>query len=86
MKENENTVKILTLEKEHEAILPLLRKAFEDADIAMHFNSKLDRAYDGIFVTQKGLGDIYVFEKDKERAEEILTDILPDYNVDNLPQ
>jgi hypothetical protein len=83
MKENENTVKILTLEKEHEAILPLLKKAFEDADIAMHFHSKLDSAYDGIFVTQKGLGDIFVFEKDRERAAEILTDILPDYEAGN---
>ena len=81
MKENESTVKILTLEKEHEALFPLLKKAFEEADIAMHFNSKLDSAYDGIFVTQKGLGDIYVFEKDKERAMEILTDILPDYEA-----
>ena len=82
MKENEDTVKILTLEREHEAALPLIRKAFEDANIDMHFSSKFDTAYDGIFVTQKGLGDIYVFQKDKERAEEILNDILPDYESD----
>jgi hypothetical protein len=82
MNDNEKTVKILTLEKEHEAILPLIAKAFEEADIAMNFNSKFDRAYDGIFITQKGLGDIYVFERDKERAIEILTDIVPGYEAD----
>ena len=35
MKENEDTVKILTLEREHETALPLIRKAFQDANIAM---------------------------------------------------
>jgi len=86
MKENEDTVKILTLEKEHETTLPLIRKAFEDANIAMHFHSKFDTAYDGIFISQKGLGDIYVFNKDRKRAEDILNDILPDYYYDNPSQ
>jgi len=82
MKENEDTVKILTLEREHETVLPLIRKAFEDAEISMHFHSKFDTAYDGIFINQKGLGDIYVFNKDRKRAEDILNDILPDYGSD----
>ena len=82
MKENEDTVKILTLEREHETVLPLIRKAFEDANIAMHFHSKIDTAYDGIFINQKGLGDIYVFNKDRKQAEDILKDILPDYDSD----
>ena len=76
MHENEETVKILTLERKHESLMPLIEEAFSKADIAIHFQSKFDTAYDGIFVTQKGLGDIYVFRKDREKAEEILRDIL----------
>ena len=76
MHENEETVKIFTLEREHESLVPLIREAFSEAGIAIHFQSKFDTAYDGIFVTQKGLGDIFVFRKDRDKAEEILRDIL----------
>ena len=76
MNENEETVKIFTLEKEHESLVPLIREAFAKADISMHFQSKLDTAYDGIFVTQKGLGDIFVFERDREKALALLNAIL----------
>ena len=86
MKENESTVKILTLERKHEAILPLIKKAFEQANIDMHFQSKFDTAYDGIFIGQKGLGDIYVFRQDQARAEEILKDILADYEGESSDQ
>ena len=82
MEKNEKTVKILTLEREHETVLPLIKKAFDDAGIAMNFSSKFDTAYDGIFISQKGLGDIYVFAGDREKAEIILKDILPDYKGD----
>ena len=82
MIDNEDTVKVYTLEREHETVLPLIRKAFEDEKISMHFHSKFDTAYDGIFINQKGLGDIYVFNKDRKRAEDILKDILPDYDSD----
>ena len=76
MRENEQTVKIFTLEREHEALLPLIQESFADENIELRFHSKLDTAYDGIFVTQKGFGDIYVFQKDKDKALEILNDIL----------
>ena len=76
MHENEQTIKIFTLEREHEALLPLIQESFAEENIEIRFHSKLDTAYDGIFVTQKGFGDIYVFQKDRDRALEILNDIL----------
>lgn len=76
MRENEKTIKIFTLEREHEALLPLIQESFAEENIVLRFQSKLDTAYDGIFVTQKGFGDIYVFEKDRDRAVAILNDIL----------
>ena len=81
MRENEKTIKIFTLERAHEALLPLIRESFASENIELHFQSKLDTAYDGIFVTQKGFGDIFVFESDRERAEEILHDILQDFEA-----
>ena len=82
MNDNEETVKIFTLEREHESLVPLIREAFAAADISMHFQSKFDTAYDGIFISQKGLGDIFVFKKDRARAEEILRDIISQNQTD----
>ena len=76
MYEKEKTVCIFTLEKEHESLIPLIEDAFNKEDIAMQIRSKYDTAYDGLFVGQKGIGDLYVFDKDKERAEKILEQIL----------
>lgn len=76
MYEKEKTVCIFTLEKEHESLIPLIEDAFNKEDIAMQIRSKYDTAYDGLFVGQKGIGDLYVFDKDKKRAEKILKQIL----------
>ena len=76
MYEKEKTVCIFTLEKEHESLIPLIEDAFNKEDIAMQIRSKYDTAYDGLFVGQKGIGDLYVFDKDKERAQKILKQIL----------
>jgi hypothetical protein len=35
-----------------------------------------DSAYDGIFMAQKGYGQVLVDDKDKQRAEEILNETL----------
>ena len=75
MKEDK-IIKIFTLEKEHEYLIPLIQETFDKKNISFRIKSKYDTAYDGIFVGQKGVGDIYVFEKDKEKAETILNDIL----------
>ena len=69
------TVKIYTLEKEDEVLLPLIKEAFKKEDIPLQIRSKYDTAYDGIFIGQKGLADLYVFEKDEQRALALLTEI-----------
>jgi hypothetical protein len=71
----EETVKIYTLEKEDEVILPLIKEAFNKEEIPLQIKSKYDTAYDGIFIGQKGLADLYVFEKDEERAVVLLNEI-----------
>lgn len=76
MNKENKTIKILTLEKEQEYLIPLIQETFDRENISFRVKSKYDSAYDGIFVGQKGVGDIYVFENDKEKAEAILNDIL----------
>ena len=76
MRDDEQSIKIFTLELKHQALLPLIEDAFAKENIEFRLRSKYDRAYDGLYIGQKGLGDIYVFEKDQERARQILKDIL----------
>jgi hypothetical protein len=76
MRDDEISVKIFTLELKHQALLPLIEDAFARENITFRLRSKYDRAYDGIYLGQKGLGDIYVFKQDKEKALQILHDIL----------
>ena len=76
MKSEDKIVKIFTLEKDHEFLIPLIEESFRNEQIEFRLRSKYDTAYDGIFVTQKGVGDIYVFTRDKEKAEKILRDSL----------
>ena len=75
MNQTEETVKIYTLDKEDEIILPLIKEAFNKEDIPLQIRSKYDTAYDGIFIGQKGLADLYVFEKDEQRAVALITEI-----------
>ncbi len=76
MNKMEETVKIYTLDKEDELVLPLIKMAFKRENIPLQIRSKYDTAYDGIFIGQKGLADIYVFNKDEQRATALLTEIL----------
>jgi len=76
MRDDESGIKIFTLEQKHLALLPLIEDTFKEHHIDFRLRSKYDLAYDGIFIGQKGLSDIYVFEKDKQNALEILEDIL----------
>lgn len=75
MDQTQETVKIYTLEKEDDVLLPLIKEAFKKEDIPLQIRSKYDTAYDGIFIGQKGLADLYVFEKDEQRAIELLSEI-----------
>ena len=52
-----------------------IKEAFKKEDIPLQIRSKYDTAYDGIFIGQKGLADLYVFEKDERRALALLTEI-----------
>lgn len=76
MDSTEETVKIYTLDKEDELLLPLIKEAFKRENIPLQIRSKYDTAYDGIFIGQKGLADINVFNKDEQRAIALLTEIL----------
>ena len=76
MHDDEISVKIFTLELKHQALLPLIEDAFSKENIEYRLGSKYDRAYDGIYIGQKGLGDLYVFKQDQEKAIQILNDIL----------
>jgi hypothetical protein len=75
MDQTEDTVKIYTLEKEDEVILPLIKEAFKKENIPLQIRSKYDTAYDGIFIGQKGLADLYVFMKDEQRSIALLAEI-----------
>jgi hypothetical protein len=79
MNQSEETVKIYTLEKEDEILLPLIKEAFKKEDIPLQIRSKYDTAYDGLFVGQKGIGDIYVFKQDEQRSIDLLAKIK-EYN------
>ena len=75
MNQTESTVKIYTLEKEDEVLIPLIKEAFDKEDIPLQIRSKYDTAYDGIFIGQKGLADLYVFKKDEYKSLDLLAEI-----------
>jgi hypothetical protein len=81
MYDKEETVRIHTLEKEHESLISLIEEAFKNEGIALQIRSSYDSAYDGLFIGQKGIGDLYVFQKDKKRAIEILNQILASHST-----
>ena len=72
----EDIIKIFTLDKKDETIIPLIEKTFKKAGIELQIRSNYDTAYDGLFIGQKGLADIYVMEKDEEKGRSILDDLL----------
>jgi len=76
MKNEQKTVKIFTIERQHEMLIPYISKTFEEHKIPLQVRSNFDTAYDGIFVGQKGLAGLYVFEQDEQNARALLNDIL----------
>lgn len=84
MDKAEETVKVYTLEKEDEVLLPLIKEAFKKEEIPLQIRSKYDTAYDGIFIGQKGVADLYVFEKDEQRAIALLAEIKESNKPENL--
>lgn len=76
MTDTEKTIKIYTLNKEDETIIPLIEETFRSQNIPIEIRSKYDTAYNGIFIGQKGLADIYVMKRDKQASIAILEDLL----------
>ena len=69
-------VKIQTLERKDETLIPLIEDTFKKAGIVIEIRSHYDTAYDGLFLGQKGLADIFVFKEDEVKSRSILADLL----------
>ena len=76
MHDSDETIKIYTLEAEHEYLIPLLKATFQREQIELQLRSHYDTAYNGVFLGQKGIADVYVFKKDKEKAVLLLQDLI----------
>lgn len=72
----EDIIKIFTLDKKDETLIPLIEETFKNAGIEVQIRSNYDRAYDGLFIGQKGLADIYVMKNDEDKGRSILADLL----------
>ena len=76
MNTEENLVRIATLGIEDESSLPLIRAELEKENIPYQVRSHHDTAYNGVFTGQKGVADIYVYQKDERSAQQILSNLL----------
>ncbi len=72
----EERIKILTLSRDEETLIPLIKQAFEGEKVIYEIRSRYDSAYDGLFIGQKGLADIYLMKKDEEKGRLILAALL----------
>lgn len=61
---------IYTLKNQIEA--QVVETALKNAGIKFLIRTFEDTAYNGIFIAQKGFGQVLVDEKDRQRAEEIV--------------
>jgi len=74
--DTKSLVKVFTLKNRFEA--DIIKGELEKERIPVLIRSFRDTAYDGIYIPQKGWGEIRVPEKDKKKATEII-DILEKY-------
>lgn len=63
-------IPIYTLKNQIEA--QVIEEALREAGIKFIIRSFEDRAYNGIFVPQKGYGQVFVEEGDRQRAEKVI--------------
>jgi hypothetical protein len=68
--ETKTLVKVFTLKDRFEA--DVITQQLEKEGIPFLIRSFKDTAYDGIYIPQKGWGEVSVPEKEKERAKEII--------------
>jgi len=69
--ETRSLVKVYTLKDRFEA--DLIKMELEKEGIPVLIRYFKDTAYDGIYIPQKGWGEVKVPEKEKERAQEIIS-------------
>lgn len=74
--DTKSLVKVFTLKNQFEA--DIIKDELEKQNIPVLIRSFKDTAYDGIYIPQKGWGEVRVPEKDKEKAKEII-DILEEF-------
>ena len=70
---NNKLIKITVVDNPVEAAL--FKSTFEDADIPFIIKENYDSAYDGIFESVKGWGEIYSPEKYKDEILRIIEDL-----------
>ena len=68
--DTKHLVKVFTLKNRFEA--DLIRSELEKEGIPVLIRDFRDTAYDGIYIPQKGWGEVRVPQKERERAEEII--------------
>ena len=71
--ETKTMVKIFILQDRFEA--DLIKKELDRERIPVLIRSFRDTAYDGIYIPQKGWGEVMVPEKDRERAQELIDNL-----------
>ncbi len=70
---NDKLIKITVINNPVEAAL--FKSTFEDADIPFIIKENYDSAYDGIFESVKGWGEIYSTEKYKNKILNIIENL-----------
>jgi len=71
-----NLVKVFTLKNKFEA--DLITRELEKAGITVMIRNFRDTAYDGIYIPQKGWGEVRVPEKDRQRAMALISSLEDD--------
>ncbi len=71
MEDNSFFVKVAALENEFEA--EVIKDALEKEQIPTIIRSFKDTAYDGIYILQKGWGNVLVPEEYKDKAKQIVS-------------
>jgi hypothetical protein len=67
-------IPIYTLKNQIEA--QVIEEALREAGVRFVIRTYEDTAYNGIFVPQKGYGQVFVEEEDRQRAEEIIAALI----------
>jgi hypothetical protein len=71
-------VKVGTIENRFEG--DRISQALQEGGIPFLIKSFLDTAYDGLYIPQKGWGIVMVSEKNKDKAERLISEIKKTFN------